>query len=295
LFLTFQLMERNGAPSMPPLFVPLVVAVASGVLVLLGGGAWSLDERMCPPPVTPTGARKRVVILGGGFGGLYTAMHLDTLLRRRQDVELILVSKENHFVFQPMLTEVVSGSLGILDTVIPLRRLVPRTRLYVREVERINRAAKTVTLSPGFGDRPTVLTYDHLVVALGNVTDFHQIPGLHDHALPFKYLADALRLRDHLIHVLSEAANEPDPEERRRLLTFVIGGGGFSGLEVCAELNEFVRLAGKKSYGIDPTDIQVFLVHSQGRVLEREMPESLALYAQKILQRRGVVFLFHKL
>jgi NADH dehydrogenase len=294
---TVQLLERQGAPSMPPLVVLLTVALAAVVLVLLGGGPWSLDERMTPRPVKalePTGARNRVVILGGGFAGVYTALHLEQLLRGRQDVEVVLVAKENYFVFQPMLTEVISGNVGILDTVNPIRRLVPRTRLYIRDVERIDRGAKTVTLSPGFGDRPTVLSYDHLVVALGNVTDFRQIPGLHDHALPFKYLADALRLRDHLIHVLAEAAIEPDPEERRRLLTFVIGGGGFSGLEVCAELNEFVRLAGKKYYGINPADIQVILVHSQGRVLEREMPESLALYAQRILQGRGLEFLFNK-
>jgi NADH dehydrogenase len=297
LLLTLQSLGRQGAPPMPHLVVPLVVALSSVVLVLLGGGAWSMDERMCPRLVTEsdsTGGRKRIVILGGGFGGLYTAIHLEHLLRGRQDVEVALVNKENYFVFQPMLPEVVSGNVGMLDTVSPIRRLVPRTRLYVRDVERIDRGAKTVTLSPGFGDRPTVLSYDHLVVALGNVTDFRQVPGLHDHALPFKYLADALRLRDHLIHVLSEAAVEPDPKERRQLLTFVIGGGGFSGLEVCAELNEFVRNAGEKYYGINSADIQVTLVHSQGRVLEREMPESLALYAQKILQQRGVTFLFHK-
>jgi NADH dehydrogenase len=298
LLLNVQSMERNGTPTILPLLVPSLVALASAVLVLLGGGAASVDARMCPGSVKepePTGARKHIVILGGGFAGLYTAIHLEQLLRGRQDVEVVLVNKENYFVFQPMLTEVISGNMGILDTVSPIRRLVPRTRLYVRDVERIDRSAKTVTLSPSIGNRPTVLSYDHLVVALGNVTDFHQVPGLHDHALPFKYLADALRLRDHLIHVLSEAAIEPDPEERRRLLTFVIGGGGFSGLEVCAELNEFVRNAAERDYGINPADIRVILVHSQGRVLEREMPESLALYAQKILQQRGVEFLFHKL
>jgi NADH dehydrogenase len=297
LLLTVQVMERNGAPSMPPLLVPLIVALTSMVLVLLGGGAASVDERMCPPPVKapdPTRDSKRIVILGGGFAGLYTAIHLEKLLRGRQDVEIVLVNKENYFVFQPMLPEVISGNMGILDTVNPIRRLVPRTRLYVRDVERIDHVAKTVTLSPGFGDRPTVLPYDHLVVALGNVTDFRQIPGLHDHALPFKYLADALRLRDHLIHVLSEAANEPDPEMRRQLLTFVVGGGGFSGLEVCAELNEFVRGAAEKYFGINPVDVHVILVHSQSRVLEQEMPESLALYAQRILQQRGVEFQFHK-
>jgi NADH dehydrogenase len=297
LLLTVQFSERPGAPALPPPAIPVLVALASAVLVLLGGGALSLDERMCPVSVKasePQGDRKRIVILGGGFGGVYTAIHLEQLLRGRQEIEVVLVSKENYFVFQPMLPEIISGNVGLLDTVSPIRRLVPRTRLYVRDVERIDRGAKTVTLSPGFGDRPTVLSYDHLVVGLGNVTDFRQVPGLHDHALPFKYLADALRLRDHLIHVLSEAANETDPQLRRQLLTFVIGGGGFSGVEVCAELNEFVRSAGEKYYGINPADIRVVLVHSQGRILEREMPESLALYAQKILLQRGVEFLFHK-
>ena len=128
LLLSVQLAERTVASAMPPLFIPVMVALASVVLVLLGGGAWSLDERTCRggvKPSEPTGQRKHVVILGGGFGGLYTAIHLEKLLRGRHDVEVSLVNKENYFVLQPMLPEVVSGNLGILDTVSPIRRLVP--------------------------------------------------------------------------------------------------------------------------------------------------------------------------
>jgi NADH:ubiquinone reductase (H+-translocating) len=100
-----------------------------------------------------------------------------------------------------MLGEVVSGNIGILDTVSPLRRLIPKTRLYVREIESIDLDGKEVRLTQGFRPRLLVLKYDHLVLALGNVTDFHGMPGLHEHAMPFKDLADALHIRNHVLHV----------------------------------------------------------------------------------------------
>lgn len=237
-------------------------------------------------------SNKRVIILGGGFAGVYTAMHLERQLRRRQDVEIVLASKENYLVFQPMLAEVISGNIGILDTVTPIQRLTPRTRLFVRNIEAIDLENKTATFSPAFDNVPTVLAYDHLVVALGNVTDFRKMPGLHDHAFPFKNLSDALRLRDHLIHVLGEAAVMTNGPLRQQLLTFVVAGGGFSGVEVCAEINDFVRRAAKKYFHIDPNQIRVVLVHSQDRILDPEMPESLGLYAQRVLNKRGVEFIF---
>lgn len=100
--------------------------------------------------------RVRVVILGGGFGGVYTAMHLERSQRRDSRVEIALVNRENYFVFQPMLAEVVSGNIGLLDTVSPISRLIPRCRLYVREVESVDLAARTVTLAPGFRTQPLV-------------------------------------------------------------------------------------------------------------------------------------------
>ncbi|MBI4641586.1 MAG: FAD-dependent oxidoreductase [Candidatus Tectomicrobia bacterium] len=236
--------------------------------------------------------KKRVVILGGGFAGVYTAMYLESMLGNRDDFEIAIVNKENYLVFQPMLAEVVSGNIGILDTVSPIRRLLPRSDLHVRDVEGIDFGNKIVILSPGFRPRPHLVSYDYLVIALGTVTDFRGMPGLHEHALPFKNLADALYLRNHLIHVLEEADIEEDPELRQRLLTFVVAGGGFSGTEVIAELNDFVRHVAKNYRDIDPKQIRVILLHSGERVLDGELSEGLSLYAQSILKKRGVEIRF---
>jgi NADH dehydrogenase len=231
--------------------------------------------------------RRRVVILGGGFGGVFVARRLERL-RRRDEFEIILVNKENHFVFQPMLPEVISGTIGLLDTVSPLRRLLPGTELQLREVESIDLDRRTISTSTGFHPHPNVLRWDHLVIALGTVTDFRGLRGLPEHAFPFKNLSDALTLRNHVIRTLEEAAIEVrDGSLRRQLLTFVIAGGGFSGVEVAAELNDFVRHVTRSFSRIDPSEIHVVLVHSQERILP-EMDEKLALFAQRILAKRGV-------
>jgi len=232
--------------------------------------------------------RKRVVILGGGFGGVYTAKHLEKKLGRSDDFDILLVNKENYFVFQPMLPEVISGSIGLLDTVSPIRRLLPRTVLHVRDVESIDVENNIVTTSPGFRPHAHPIKYDYLVMAMGNVTDFRGLRGLPEHALPFKNLADAVQLRNHVIRALEEAAiEEDDPTLRRQLLTFVVAGGGFSGVEVAAELNDFVREIARNYRGIDPGEVRVVLVHSQDRILP-ELCEKLAVFAQKILMKRGV-------
>ncbi len=232
--------------------------------------------------------RKRVVILGGGFGGIYTALHLEKALRKRDDFEITLVNKENYFVFQPMLAEVVSGNIGILDTVSPIRRMLPRTDLHVRDVESIDTKQQTVTTTPGFRQQPNVIHYDHLVLALGNVTDFRGLRGLPEHAIPFKNLSDALYIRNHVIHVLEEAAIEHKDERlRQQLLTFVVAGGGFSGVEVVAELNDFVREVVKNYPQINSSEVRVVLLHALDRILP-ELDEKLAIYAQRILENRGV-------
>jgi NADH dehydrogenase len=234
------------------------------------------------------GRKPRVVILGGGFAGVYTALALEKALRRRDDFEIVLINKENYFVFQPMLPEVISGSIGLTDVVNPLRQLLKRTDIHIRDVESVDLEARVVTTSPGFRPHAHRIPYDHLVLALGNVTDFRGLPGLPEHAKPFKNLGDALNLRNHVIRALEEAAVERhDVELRRQLLTFVVAGGGFSGVEVVAELNDFVRGVARDYRGIDPAEIKVLLLHSQERILP-EMDERLAVFAQRLLGRRGV-------
>src|SRR4051794_24618293 len=171
---------------------------------------------------------KRVLILGGGFAGVYTARLLERILKPHE-AEITLVNRENYWVYQPLLPEVISGSIGLTDTVSPIRRLCKRrVDLIMRDVEEIDLENRVVTVSPGFRPRRTQVRYDYLVIALGNVTNWTGMPGLQENAFPFRTLADAVNLRNHVIHALEEADFETDEELRRKLLTFVVAGGGFS-------------------------------------------------------------------
>jgi len=231
-------------------------------------------------------AKKQIVILGGGFGGVYTARCLEKLLPPG-DADISLVNRENYWVYQPMLPEVISGSIALTDVVAPIRRLCPRTNLIMREAEEIDLKNRVITVSPGFRPRQKKIPYDYLVIALGELTNFYGMPGMLENAMPFRTLADAIALRNHVIHVLEEADVEEDADLRRRLLTFVVGGGGFSGVEVTAELNDFVRAVKKNYLRLRNEQVRCVLVHSRGRILP-EMADPLALFAQKILRKRGV-------
>lgn len=230
-----------------------------------------------------------VLILGGGFAGVYTAMNLEKAMRRneRDKIRITLVSRENYIVFQPLLPEVISGTIEILHVISPIRRLARNANLYNREIEEINLKEKWVRLAPGFRPKPLTLHYDHLVIGLGTQLDYSKVPGSREHAIPFKYLGDALKLRNHVVHLMEEADNEPDPVEKRKQLTFVVAGGGFSGVECIAELNDFVRDARKAYQNIREEDIRVVLLQSAERILP-EMSDGLAKFAHDILERRGV-------
>ena len=232
------------------------------------------------------GSKKTVLILGGGFAGMYTAKHLESLLQP-DEAEISLVNLENYSVYQPMLPEVISGSIGLTDVVSPIRRICTRSHLIMREVEDIDLVRKVVTVSPGFRPRRLELAYDYLVVALGGTTSFYGMPGMLENAKPFRNLSDAVALRNHLIHALEEADVETDPALRTKLLTFVVAGGGFSGVEVMAELNDFVHAVKKNYLRLRNEKVRCVLVHSGDRILP-EMTQELALFAQKILTRRGV-------
>lgn len=241
----------------------------------------------------PKRQKPRILILGGGFAGVYAALELEKRLGSRDDFDILLVSKENYFVFHPILPEVISGTIGLTDVVSPLRRMLKKTEIQVREIEAIDLARRVVRLAPGFLPHAYELSYDHLVFGLGTVTDFRGLRGLPEHALPFKDLSDALHLRHHAIRALEEAAIEKhDQELRRELLTFVVAGGGFSGVEVAAELNDFVRYVARNFRGLDPSEIRITLVHATDRILP-ELPESLGRFAEGILRRRGVEVLLN--
>jgi NADH:ubiquinone reductase (H+-translocating) len=230
----------------------------------------------------------RVVVLGGGFGGVYTALHLERLAARGAPLEISLVNRENYMVFQPMLAEVIAGDVGILDTVTPLRQLLAGTNLFVREIEGVDIERRVVTLGAGLTPQTHELEFDHLVLALGNVTDFRGVTGLPEHALPFKTLADSVRIRNHVINVLEQSSVVSDADVRRTMLTFVVAGGGFSGTEVAAGLNDFVRGAVRDYRSIPLEEVRIVLVHSGSNVLERELTPRLASYATKALSEQGI-------
>jgi NADH:ubiquinone reductase (H+-translocating) len=236
-----------------------------------------------------TNPKKRVLVLGGGFGGVYVAIHLGKLLSKPEleEIEVVLVNRENYIVFQPLLPEVISGSVALNHVIAPIRRMAPKANLFTRDVESIDPAQRVVRLSAGTRPVTTSIHYDHLVIAVGTRLDHSKIPGMREHAHPFKYLGDALYLRNQLVHSLEEAETEPDLEMRRQLLTFVVAGGGFSGVECIAEMNDFLREAVHAYHNISEKDLRLILLQRGKRILP-ELTESLAAFAYKLLAKRGV-------
>src|ERR1700746_3755080 len=144
--------------------------------------------------ITRRPRKKRIVILGGGFGGVYAAIHLEKLLARKDYVEICLVSRDNFFLFTPMLHEIAASDLEVTNIVNPLRKLLRRTEVLVGDVEQIDLPNRRVLISHGYGNHFRSLHYDHLVLALGSVTNFFNLPGLAELALAMKSLPDAIQL-----------------------------------------------------------------------------------------------------
>lgn len=236
------------------------------------------------------GKQTRVVILGGGFAGVHTAKYLTELARRRGDVEVELLSEQNYFVFQPLLPEVAAGGIAASHVVNPIRELVPRARFRCCSIVSIDFQGKRVMVSQGEGLELVAVPYDHLVFCLGKVSHFANMPGVAEHALAMKDLADAYRLRNHVVRCLELADIEPDPLRKQSLLTFVVAGGGFSGVETIGELAELVSRSLKYFPRIAASEPRFQLVHAQTRILP-EMPEALSEAARAILERRGVELL----
>ena len=229
----------------------------------------------------------RVVILGGGYGGIYAAMGLQKAARRGQ-IELSLVSQENFFLYQPMLAEVVSGSIEPPHVVIPIRRLLRYTSFYQAEIDAVDAQSREVVVRyPGGHAHYERIPYDHLVVAVGSTTDLSKMPGMAEHAFPFKTLGDAFSLRNHLISVMERAEVENVPEEKPELLTFVVVGGGYTGVEVAAEINSFIREAARSYRNVDRQEVKVILIQGASRILP-ELNEEQAAFSQRVLERRGI-------
>ena len=227
----------------------------------------------------------RVLILGGGFAGLYAARNLQRLMGKKAAIEV--VNRENYFVFQPLLPEVAGGAISAVNAVSPLRFLTREIFIRKAEVDSINPEAQTVTVFQGVQRRPTVLEYDHLIIALGSGSDLTRTPGLSEHAFTMKTLSDARRLRAHVIERLEHADITRLPEVKKGALTFTVIGGGFSGIETVGDIKELIDRSLRYYPNINASEIRVVVLEFADRILN-EMPESLAAYAQNKLNQRGI-------
>jgi len=230
-------------------------------------------------------SKKRILILGGGFGGVATARHLEGLFRRRPDVEIVLVSRDNFVLMTPLLFEVFSGTLDLRSPSIPVRAFLRSTRFVEATVQGIDLARHVVRLaSPG---KRGELAYDQLVLAVGSKTNRGLIPGS-EHAFTFKTLADALLLRNQVIERFERADVETDSQRKSQLLTFVVIGGGLVGVELLGELTAFVDGITSFYEHVDRDEVRFLLLQGGDRIMP-EIDPTLAGYGARVLAgRRGV-------
>jgi NADH dehydrogenase len=264
-------------------------AAVLGASAGAGCVAWKIwknaDLRVQNRPLQRGG---KIVILGAGFGGMAAAQELSKLLPEDGDAEITLIDQNNFLLFTPMLTEVAGGELDPRHIVAPPRQLSRRIQFRQGTVREISLANRSVTLELNGGDQSTrTLQADHLIIALGSVPKFHGIPGVQEHSLPVKSIGDAAAIRNRVLTSFERASWESDEKVRRELLTFVIGGGGYTGVETMAAINGLARESIKNYPGIAPQEIETYIVEPGDRLLP-ELSADLASFAEKKLEQHGV-------
>ena len=242
--------------------------------------------------------RPHIVILGAGFGGMYVARKLLKYVKRNQ-IDLTIVNKTNYFLFTPLLHEVATGALSTRSVAEPLREIFAKKRVHIVQanVDMIDRKAKSVKVS--FGSSSSTINYDYLVIATGAETNYYGIPGADKFTLPLKNISDAAHIRTQVIDSFERAMLVSDPAERTRLLSFAVVGGGATGVEVAAELAEFICGMVKRYYSdtnclpgeigsCHPEEPVITLIHMGKELLEMFAP-SLRASAERRLRKNGVV------
>jgi NADH dehydrogenase len=231
-------------------------------------------------------SKTRVLILGGGFGGLYAALEFEK--RHDPDFEVTLISQENFFLFTPMLHEVAASDLDVTHIVNPIRRILRKhVRFFEGEVQSVNLAERHVVVAHGLNRHTHSMEYDHIVFGLGCVTNFYDISGLLERAVTMKSLGDAIVLRNRLIEHLEEAGTDCAEKDRAALLTFVVAGGGFAGVETTGSINDLLKDALPYYPNLKTEMLRVLLVHPGDFVLP-ELGDELGRYAGRKLAERGV-------
>jgi NADH dehydrogenase len=229
--------------------------------------------------------KKKIIIIGGGFAGVFSAKHIAKQFRNK-DVDIELISYYNYFIFQPLLPEVSSGIINPNDVVTPLRMLIPNIKHRMAAVHKIDQKNKQIELSQGECEEFIKLDYDELVIACGKKSSLN-LPGFASHTFVMKDLGDAFRLKNHIISCLELADATLNQKLKKEILTFVVVGAGFSGVETIGELQDTVKRALKHYPNIEMSEIKFLLLQRNVRIL-LQLSEKLATYAHKKLEKRGV-------
>lgn len=227
----------------------------------------------------------RILVIGGGYVGMYTALRLLKKLRFGEAV-VTVVDPRSYMTYQPFLPEAAAGSIQPRHVVVPLRRVLRGAEVVTGHVTALDHAARTATVQPLEGD-PYPLRYAHVVVAVGSISRTLPIPGLAELGTGFKTVEEAIQLRNRVIECLDIAESTPDPAIRRRNLTFVVVGGGYAGIEALAELEDMARYATRYYRTIRPEDQRWVLVEASGRILP-EVGEDMGRYTLDQLRERGI-------
>jgi len=232
----------------------------------------------------------RVIIIGGGFAAVKFAEVLRAKLRA-SDCEILLFNRENHMVFHPLLADVAGASINVDAAAAPLRQMLPGVGCRTERVLRIDLAASEIEYDDG-NSALTRLHYDHVIIACGADSNLGIIPGMTEHAFPFKVMRDAIDLRQQIVRRMEQAEATSDPERRRWLLHFIIVGAGFSGVEVGGEINELVRSSTRFYRNFRKEDVVVTMVHSQDQILPEVAP-TLREFARKKMEKAGITILLN--
>ncbi|NED82274.1 NAD(P)/FAD-dependent oxidoreductase [Streptomyces sp. SID11233] len=244
------------------------------------------------PPGPPPGAR--ILVVGGGYVGMYTALRLQRKLKQRLrsgEAEIVVVTPDPYMTYQPFLPEAAAGSISPRHVVVPLRRVLPDCTIVIGEARRIDpveRVATVTTLATGEdGTGAVEIPYDEIVIAPGSVSRTLPVPGLADHGFGFKTIEEAIGLRNHVIEQMDIASATRDPAIRDAALTFVFVGGGYAGVEALAELEDMARYTARYYHNIKAEDLKWILVEATGRILP-EVGESMGTYAVRELRGRNI-------
>lgn len=230
-------------------------------------------------------SKTRIIILGGGFAGVKCARTLRKLLAVK-NYEVVLFNKENHMVFHPMLAEVVGASLSPEDIAAPLRQMLPKVICRTEDVQKIDLEESCVEYE-GYDGQLSKLNYDHLVVACGGVVNLGMMPGMADHSFPMKTIGDAVTLRAHIMQQLEKAEVCNDPVKKRWYLSFIVVGGGYSGVEAAGEIFDLITGSLRYFQNFTKEDLSVYLIHSQNKLLP-EIGETLRDFVGKSMVKAGI-------